>query len=301
MPDPAPSGENVFVEQAAKEKEAASAQNAEATVPENAGDSSPAFQPVVLDGVTYNTEDELREAVMLKADYTRKTMETAALKHRLEEQLGQGESGRPVQGPGDLWIGEDGVERNQTGAGAPGGLQDAVRPEPRDTGQPEGAPNGRTLPTEADDDDDIPTRAEMRRLREDIVREVRQEVQQTVGADAARRARAERLTRWNQEIADTETRQPGYTAAVEAEIASMKYSGDPVLAELTGGSKAAAYAHIYMNRVVPKVRAAPSHVEGGVRTPPAGDTGPLADVTGSDDRELLIAHMKRGGRRIETE
>jgi hypothetical protein len=290
----------VFVEQAVKERDAASAQNAEATVPENAGDSSPAFQSVVLDGVAYNTEDELREAVMLKADYTRKTMETAVLKHRLEEQLGQGESGRPVQGPGDLWIGEDGVERNQTGAGAPGGLQDAVRPEPRDTGQPEGAPNGRALSTE-EDDDDVPTRADMRQLREDIARDVRQEIKQTVGADAARRARAERLARWNQDIAESETRLPGYTAAVEAEIAAMQYSGDPVLAELTGGSKAAAYAHIYMTRVAPKVRAAPSHVEGGVRTPPAGDTGPLADVIGPDDREGLIAHMRRGGRIIETE
>lgn len=301
MTGPAPDGENVFVEQAAKDAQGASPANLPPDVlpAPVAAVVDAAFQPVTIDGTTYQTEAELRDGTMLKADYTRKTMELSALKRRLEEQLGQGESGRPVQGPGDLWIGEDGVERNKTGADAPGGLQDAVRPEPQNAGQPEGAPNGRTLPD--DDDDDVPTRAEMRRLRDDMMRDVRQEIQQTVGADAARRAQGERLVRWNQEIAEMEVRLPGYTAAVETEIASMQYSGAPELSELTGGSKAAAYAHIYMTRVAPRARVAPSHVEGGTRTPSAGDTGPLADVTGPDDRELLIAHMKNAGVRTEVE
>lgn len=289
MPDPAPEGENVFVDQAAT--------NAEATVPENAGDAPPVFQPVTIDGTTYKTEDDLRAAVMLRKDYTLKTMETAALKHRLEDQLGQGESGRPVQGPGDLWIGEDGVERNTTGADAPGGLQDAVGTESRDTGQPEGAPNGQTL---SDDDDDV-TRADMRRLREEIVRDVRQEIQQTVGADTERRAR---LIRQNQEIAAVEARLPGYTAAVEVEMAKMKYEGGAEWARLTAlgnGSKSVAYNDIYMTRVAPQVRVVPSHVEGGTRVPDTGDTGPLADVTGPDDRDGLVAHMGRAGQRSNTE
>lgn len=297
MPDPAPEGENVFVEQAAKvTAPVVNAMEVDEQVLAQ-GAAQPAFQPVTIDGTTYETAADLSAAVMLRKDYTRKTMETAALKHRLEEQLGQGESGRPVQGPGDLWIGENGVERNTTGADAPGGLQDAVRPDPQDAGQPEGAPNGRALP---DDDDDVPTRAELHRLRDDL----RQEIQQTVGADTARRERGERLIRQDQEIADMEARLPGYTAAVEVEMANMKYEGGAEWARLTElgkGSKSVAYNDVYMTRVAPRAHVAPSHIEGGTRVPTQGDTGPLADVTGPDERELLIAHMQRGGQRSNTE